>query len=246
MGAPAKSRDTEPQRRTPSGRLLSRPSLPDDTDGLLAALGKADGRDRKPLEEWFERSGPLVIEALVVAGLDRQGARDLLGDMMREAFLAVRSGREVRSELGWLSGLAKRLDEKEDKERSKVLEAPTDGRAGGADPSEEAARADALAHARERIRAAAALLPPPYREVAILQGIEGKTREEIRAALNRIRPATLRQPVSIETVRTYIKVMHEMMAVALAGLDPRNFWPGKYLRKDPWILPPPPPRHAQR
>ena len=105
-----------------------------------------------------------------------------------------------------------------------------------ASPEEEAAK-------REMAEIAAALvdrlLPPPYREIARLQNLDGWSRAEITAWLSRWRA------VGHEAGRKLLRDIHEMLRWLGEGKRPRDRWPDRYEpTKNPWFGAPPPTRRS--
>jgi len=88
---------------------------------------------------------------------------------------------------------------------------------------------------KERAPALLDRLPPPYRQVAILQLIEGWSRREIIAWLQTW------LPISESSCQRIFARTHEMLPFVVSGKDPQKRWPGRYSRKkNPWYLHPPP------
>lgn len=104
----------------------------------------------------------------------------------------------------------------------------------GADPASAAALTDLW----EQAPALLAALPPPFRQIAVLQFLEGWTRKEIARWLRRWRP------IGWEEARRLITEGHRQIRSLggpsqgpcgrLAGLDPKE---------NPWRTTPPPPAH---
>jgi len=87
-----------------------------------------------------------------------------------------------------------------------------------------------------RVRAPALLvrLPPPYRQVATLQGVLGGSRSAITDWLCAWRP------ISRQSCPGILRRTHEMLPFLVGPVSPRERWPRRTdPKKNPWFLPPP-------
>ena len=85
------------------------------------------------------------------------------------------------------------------------------------------------------LRAASSRLPPPHREIVILQRLELWERRLI------VRFLAAWTGVGHQRARALIRESHAMLAAVLAGEDPRIRWPSRYDRKKNRFYATPPP-----
>jgi hypothetical protein len=78
-------------------------------------------------------------------------------------------------------------------------------------------------------------LPPPCREIARLQYLEGATRAEIRTYLRAWRP------IGCEEVRRLLRLTHALLRAFGRGRSPAEEWPSGWCGgKNRWLTTPPP------
>lgn len=222
----------------------SRPSLPDEVGGLVAALRQSRGKDDGTVRRWVEEKQPLLEDALRAWGRTPDDAHRLAERLLVEAFLATAKEAVIEREIPWMAGTIANLwhETRRTRRKEKEKAVPLDEvPSSSPTPFEVFAEADESNHQKEKVLEAARIFPPPYGHVLFWRLILGLTWQEIQARLNSHRPPGSR-PIKGRRARKISEEALTMFGDYLAGVDPRSSYPQRYLaKKNPWIgatLPP--------
>lgn len=214
---------------------LSGPQLPKSVTGLIRAMRAFGAGDPRPLDAWDQERFPILKHVLDVWARDTDLGDRLALRIVREAFFALRAGREVRSELSWMAGVALRgRAEILSRERSLDGQITDDIEGSAEEPIDEMMRRED----RERVRRAIATLPNDYRVALTLRYLLDCT--EVQAA------AHLQDSLGIglEAARRLLRGGRAMVKFVLEGGDPPRTVcgdPRREGKKTGKIRTPPPP-----
>jgi DNA-directed RNA polymerase specialized sigma24 family protein len=227
----------------------SRPSLPDEVAGLLAALRSSMVSDDVQLCLWVAEKQPRLVEALRSWGRNASDARDLADLLVEEAFIACRKGVNIQREIPWLSGTVAHLWHMTCRANRRPRGSATSQESKGAmvvrldelpspnaPPLDVLAQAEELDHLKLVALEAARVLPPPYGNVLVWKHFHGMSWRAIQSHLNNHRSPTLAS-ISGRQAQHLITQAVRMFRELQAGIDPRRSHAQKYLRqKNPWIV----------
>ncbi len=196
---------------------ITRPTTPAPSVEASLARFRETG-DPAALADVFDRAAPELFRLALAWTPDAASAEDALQETFVTVFEAVRAWDPSRPAMPWLAGV---LRHKAEKVRHRARREPDPLRVtpplGAPDPSSEAARRDDL----ERVRAAIAALPEPYRAVAVMRwryGLEPAEIAEIRGEP----PGTVRSTLTRALRKLRAGLRGPAAAFAWFGREPRG------------------------
>jgi DNA-directed RNA polymerase specialized sigma24 family protein len=195
-------------------------------EGLVPALERSLGGDQQRLECWYREGMPALFDALRRSGFGAAEADEAAADVLVQAWRAVAADARIADEFAWIATVAvnaRRASRREARRHTRLDERTADELAA---PCE---RADDAEDAAARIRRAIEALPPPYSHVIALRARHGLHQSQITRAIRRWRA------VSLHRARKIQRAAFAMLRVALEGGSPRDVWPQRFGRKNPWI-----------
>lgn len=202
--------------RTPGGgsasdRRQSRLRFPRSVEGLVDAMRAFTAGDARPLDAWHREQFPILNDVIHAWTRDADLSDRLACRIMRQAFFALRAGREIRSELSWVAGIAIRgRAEIRARDRPRAGRLPDVVQGPWGDPIDDLIRRED----RERVRGAIASLPTKYRLALTLRYLLDRTEPDVATYLEE------GFGIRLEGTRSILKRGREMVRTALEGRDP--------------------------
>ncbi len=202
------------------------------------ALGVPDGNAADgPKGGWSalrSRAWPRVHGIASQFGMDEHVAEEVLQEALMRLLVAYGAGEAVKDPVAWVRRTAKRLliDIWRGRRtlvgpaRSTPMSALPDGLDEPADETAGPVDLLILRDLRERAPALLARLPPPCREVAILEFVYGWTRPELRQWLKET------MSISESSCQRILTRTHEMLRFIASGGDPRTRWPSRFSERE--------------
>jgi RNA polymerase sigma factor (sigma-70 family) len=174
-------------------------------------------------------------------GWDAQLSEDVAQEAVLRLWVAIDDGKRVESPEAWIKGAIRRIYSNRMRgargELRRLLARSSDtflervAASLWADPERQAT----LCELSARLPALLWRLPPPCRQIALLQHAQGSSRAEVIAFLRGWRP------VGTDEARRLIKLTHAMLRALGRDEDPSALWPQTSGRKkSPWLTTPPP------
>ncbi len=158
---------------------------PDMIDACL--VRRAQAGDQQAIADLLRLTRPIAERAIVRQFGDYQSADDLAQTSLLVVLTGLWSLRAPEAYVGWVQGIARNICRKEVRRRESVREAATrlaqhniTASTSMIDPLEEAVRLEVRAH----LERALGCLQWRYRVVVIMRAVEGRSYDEIGAALD--------------------------------------------------------------
>jgi DNA-directed RNA polymerase specialized sigma24 family protein len=185
-----------------------------------------------PLQRWLEALARTWARQHF--GLDEGLGAQASQESLTALLLVLRTGQRVRRPYAWLARATWRrlLSVVRDRERHRASPLPEEGLPARGRPPDEAS---ALRDLQRQAPVLLGRLPPPWRQIAWLQFLEGWTRGEITGWLMSWRN------VSPSHCRRLIRQTHAMLRCVCEDEGPGRRWPERQdPGKNPWLTTPPP------